>query len=96
MYGTIFNLKPKQGKKDLLIDFFKQDQSRREGMVAWFVMNPDDVEGDLTGIAIFKDKESYKANAERPEQHKNFMEMMEYLDEEPSWNDGTFVIGDMV
>jgi len=95
MYGTIFGLKPKQGKKEALIDYFEQDQSRPQGMKAWFVMNPDD-EGDLVGIAVFKDKESYRANADRPEQHKNFMEMMEYLDQEPSWNDGTFVIGDVV
>lgn len=95
MYGTIFSLKPKQEKKEALIDYFQQDQSRPKGMVAWFVMNPDDA-GDLIGIAIFKDKESYSANAERPEQHENFMEMMEYLDQEPSWNDGTFVIGDIV
>ena len=95
MYGSIFSFKPKQGKKAALIDYLKQDQTIPEGGVAWFVMNPDDA-GDLIGIAIFKDKESYSANAERPEQHENFMEMMEYLDQEPSWNDGTFVIGDIV
>jgi len=58
-------------------------------------MNPDD-EGDLIGIAIFKDKESYRANSERPEQHKSFLEMIEYLDGEPTWNDGTFIIDQIV
>ena len=43
---------------------------------------------------LFKDKEAYVKNAERPEQHENFMKMMELLDEEPSWNDGHFVIGE--
>ncbi|MBM32226.1 MAG: hypothetical protein CL764_05115 [Chloroflexi bacterium] len=95
MYGSIFSLKPKQGKKRDLIDYFKQDQSIPEGGVAWYVMNPDD-EGDLIAIAIFKDKESYRANAEKPEQHKNFLEIMEFLEEEPTWNDGTFVINRIV
>ena len=96
MYGTIFNLNIKPGHEKALLAALKEETtSKPEGMVAWFVMNPDD-EGDLVGIAVFKDKESYRSNAERSEQHKNFMEMMQYLDQEPSWNDGTFVIGDVV
>ncbi|MBK65880.1 MAG: hypothetical protein CL769_02900 [Chloroflexi bacterium] len=93
MYGSIFNLKPKKGKKEALIDHLKNDQDRPEGGVAWYVLNPDN-DGDLVGIAIFKDKESYKANAERPEQHDNFMKMMDFLVEQPKWNDGNFVIGE--
>ncbi len=95
MYGSIFSFKPKQGKKEDLINYLKKDQTIPEGGVAWFVMNPDD-EGDMIGIAIFKDEELYRANSEKPEQHKNFLEMMEYLDEEPKWNDGTFIINQIV
>ena len=93
MYGSIFNLKPKKGKKDDLINHLKNDEDRPEGGIAWYVLNPDN-DGDLVGIAIFKDKESYVKNAERPEQHESFMKMMDFLDEEPSWNDGNFVIGE--
>ena len=95
MYGSIFSFKPKQGKKEDLINYLKKDQTIPEGGMAWFVMNPDD-EGDMIGIAIFKDEELYRANSEKPEQHKNFLEMMEYLDEEPKWNDGTFIINQIV
>ena len=93
MYGSIFNLKPKKGKKEDLINHLKNDEDRPEGGIAWYVLNPDN-DGDLIGIAIFKDKESYVKNAERPEQHESFMKMMDLLDEEPSWNDGHFVIGE--
>ena len=93
MYGSIFNLKPKKGKKDDLINHLKYDEDKPEGGIAWYVLNPDN-DGDLVGIAIFKDKESYVKNAERPEQHESFMKMMDLLDEEPSWNDGNFVIGE--
>ena len=92
MYGSIFSLKPKQGMREDLINSLK-DNSTPEGMIYWYVMNPDD-DGDLVGIAIFKSKEAYKLNAERPETHQNFIKMMEFLDEEPSWNDGEFVIGE--
>ena len=92
MYGSIFSLKQKQGMKEGLIDSFK-DNSTPEGMISWYLMNPDD-DGDLIGIAIFKSKEAYKLNAERPETHQNFIKMMEFLDEEPLWNDGEFVIGE--
>ena len=94
MYGSIFSLKPKQGMREDLINSFK-DNSTPEGMVSWYVMNPDD-NGDLIGIAVFKDKESYKSNAEKPETHQNFIKMMELLEEEPTWNDGEFVIGEVI
>ncbi|MBA4715182.1 MAG: hypothetical protein H2015_01165 [Chloroflexi bacterium] len=93
MYGSIFNLKPKQGKKNELINHLKMDEDKPEGGLAWYVLNPDD-DGDLVAIAVFKDKDSYVANAERPEQHENFMKMMGLLEEEPKWKDGQFVIGE--
>ena len=58
MYGSIFNLKPKKEKKEALIDHLKNDQDRPEGGVAWYVLNPDN-DGDLVGIAIFKDNVKY-------------------------------------
>ena len=93
MYGSIFNLKPKKGKKEELINHLKNNEEKPNGGVAWYVLDPDN-NSDLVAIAIFEDKESYIVNAERPEQHENFMKMMEFLDEEPIWNDGNFVIGE--
>tara|TARA_Y100001935_G_scaffold2668_1_gene2200 strand:- start:3620 stop:3907 length:288 start_codon:yes stop_codon:yes gene_type:complete len=93
LYGSIFNLKPKKGKKEELINHLKNNEEKPDGGVAWYVLDPDN-NGDLVAIAIFKDKESYIANAGRPEQHENFMKMMEFLDKEPTWNDGNFVIGE--
>ncbi|MBM01739.1 MAG: hypothetical protein CL762_05070 [Chloroflexi bacterium] len=94
MYGSIFSMKPKEGQKEALIELL-QGSPNNSRMVAWFVMNPDD-DGDLMGVAIFKDKESYKVNAEKEETHQNFLEMMEFLEEEPSWNDGSFVVGEFI
>ncbi|MQG39946.1 MAG: hypothetical protein FI718_08200 [SAR202 cluster bacterium] len=93
MYGTIFNLKVKSGHESSLIDLFKKYE-KPEGGVAWYVMKPDNQQ-DWIGVAVFSDKESYKANAENPEQHQRFLEMMEHLEAEPTWTDGNYVVSQL-
>ena len=93
MYGTIFNLKVKSGHENSLIDLF-QNYEKPEGGVAWYVMRPDNQQ-DWVGVAVFSDKESYKANAENPEQHQRFLEMMEHLEAEPTWTDGNYVVSQL-
>ena len=39
-------------------------------MVCWFLLDPDNATENMTGVAVFKDKESYIDNANRPEQHE--------------------------
>ena len=61
MYGTIFNLNIRPGHEDKLLATMKEEStSKPEGMVAWFVMNPDDKD-EWTGVAIFESKEAYMA-----------------------------------
>ena len=94
MYGSIFNLDVKEGCEQNLIDIFNEVENP-PGAVAFFLMKPGDG-SDLIGVAIFENKEAYIANADRPEQHENFSNMMEYLNSEPSWTDGTYPIGRVV
>tara|TARA_B100000700_G_scaffold146341_1_gene162839 strand:- start:7885 stop:8175 length:291 start_codon:yes stop_codon:yes gene_type:complete len=94
MYGSIFSFKVKNGHEDDLLNLFKSyDQDRPEGGLAWFVLNADSKE-EWLGVAVFENKEAYVANAERPEQHENFMQMMEHLESEPEWTDGEFIVGE--
>ena len=97
MYGTIFELNIRPGHQDKLLTIMKEDAltSNPKGMVAWFVLNPDEKD-EWTGVAIFESKEAYVANANRPEQHQLFLKMMEHLESEPTWTDGTYVIGEIV
>ena len=62
MYGTIFNLKVKSGHKEKLIEVMKNQARNPEGLLAWFLMNPDDDE-DLIGVAVFENKDAHLANA---------------------------------
>ena len=95
MYGTIFNLNIKPGHEEALLAALKEETtSKPEGMIGWFVMNPDDKD-EWIGVAIFESKEAYVLNANRPEHHESFLKMMEHLETEPTWTDGTYVIGEI-
>ena len=96
MYGTIFSLDIKPGHQDkLLATMEKEATSKPQGMLAWFVMKPDDKE-DWIGVAVFDSKESHVNNSSRPEQHQMFLKMMEHLESEPEWTDGTYVVTDIL
>ena len=95
MYGTIFNLKVKPGHLDALTKII-DDNGVPDGGVAWFLMKPDDEKADLIGVAVFESKEAHIANSNRPGQHEMFIKMMEHLVEEPSWTDGTYIMGETV
>ena len=95
MYGTIFSLNVKSGHEEALLKVLNDDATPKpKGMVAWFVMKPDEME-DWLGVAVFESKEAHLTNANSPEQHEAFLKFMEHLEEEPTWTDGTYVIGEV-
>ncbi|PZC41403.1 MAG: hypothetical protein DK303_001526 [Chloroflexi bacterium] len=92
MYGTIFNLDVKEGcEQELMANFDKLENP--PGAVAFFLMKPDKMNSELIGVAVFESRDAYVKNANRPEQHQNFTNMMQYLTSEPAWNDGEYLIG---
>ena len=92
MYGTIFKLDIKPGHHEELLDELKNHTPK--GMTAFFVMNTDEKD-EWIGVSVFESKEAYVANAESPEQHEMFLSVMEHLETEPKWTDGTYVIGEI-
>jgi quinol monooxygenase YgiN len=95
MYGTIFRMMVKPGKEsDLRAVFQKWERERKPkvaGAVASFVLKSDRVPGEYLGVAVFKDKKSYTANAKDPEQDKWFRQMRLLLQSDPEWNDGEYI-----
>ena len=95
MYGSIFRMKVKSGQEQKLIDLWKEwDEEQRpkiKGSVAGFIMKPDKKSGELIGVAVFQDKASYKANADRPEQDKWYRKLREHLQADPEWEDGEYI-----
>jgi quinol monooxygenase YgiN len=91
MYGTIMRAKVKPGRKAEFEKLMQQQvpsaDAYGQGMhsyeIAWEDKDPD----RIVMIVRFKDRESYNANADRPETDKEYREMLEYLVGEPEWID---------
>ena len=98
LYGTIFHMKVKPGKEANVItcfqDWEKYRQPNADGAIGGFVMRPDNAPNTLIGVAMFRDKASFVANGKTPEQNAWYIEVMHYLEEEPTWEDGEYVMED--
>lgn len=98
MYGTIFRMKVKPGQTQAVADMFKQwDQEVKpavDGAVAGNLMKPDRRSDELIGVAIFRDEQSYRANAENPKQNEWFQSLREQLIDDPEWEDGEYLVID--
>ena len=95
MYGTIFNLRVKDGHERDLLETMDERNLEIKGAVAWFLMRPDDKKADLVGVAVFESKEAHIRNANRPEQHEAFTRIMEHLASEPTWTDGEYILSEI-
>jgi quinol monooxygenase YgiN len=89
MYGTIAKLDAKQGA---LEELRKMENGRQPaGYIGSYVFQSDKDSNELWLVAIFKNKATYVANANSPEQDKEFKSLMQFLKTEPEWHDGEIV-----
>ena len=95
MYGTIFHMKVKPGPEQRVVETIEEWERERkpnvDGALTGLLMKPDANTGELIGVAVFKDKSSYTANAGDPEQGKWLGRLRELLEADPVWEDGEFV-----
>jgi heme-degrading monooxygenase HmoA len=97
MYGTIARAHPKPDALAKLREYageFNSGQNRRvPGFVASYIFTPDQKVYDRETVflvAIFEDEATYKANADSPAQHEDYVRMRALLEDDPDWMDGTF------
>lgn len=90
MFGSVFRMQAKPGKKaELLSTMMGEDDHDPKGMRAAYMY---DTGGDeIWGVAVFEDEKSYRANAESPEQDKQYRQFRELLVADPEWHDGTVI-----
>jgi heme-degrading monooxygenase HmoA len=94
MYGTIARFHVKPGAKD---EFVKAMDSFGGALIPgwvadyYFQMDKDPDEYFL--VAIFKDKETYLANADSAAQHERYLVFRSFLTDDPEWHDGSIVSG---
>ncbi len=95
MYGTVAHMRLKAGQENVLPDWMarwdRERAPRINGPVAIYVYRMDSDPRNLVIAVVFRDKESYVANAEDPEQDRWYQEMRQYLEADPEWYDGEIV-----
>ena len=96
MYGTIIRLKVKPGFDEKVVELFEQwNRDRKpnvDGALNGYLMRPDGKADEFVGVALFRDRASYEANASNPEQDRWFRKLRETLLSDPQWEDGEYVV----
>lgn len=92
MYGTVAQMRVKAGMESGFAALSREIEERTvPGFIASFVYQMDRDSRDFFLAVVFESREAYHANAASPEQHQQFLKLMEYLESEPVWNDGEIV-----
>lgn len=95
MYGTIFRLRVKPGREADVLAMIEEWWCERAPQVAGvradYLFRPDGASGELVGVALFADRESYRANAEDPDQDRWYRRFRALLEADPQWEDGEVV-----
>ena len=87
MFGTIYHMSVKPDMKSQAIQAMMDDNRQIKGFIAAYIC---DTGGDeLWGVAVFRDEETYRANANDPEQDKWYRRLRDSLEADPEWHDGT-------
>lgn len=89
MYGTIARFRLKSGVK---ADFIKAMDSFGDavidGWIADYYFQMDEDPDEFYLVAIFKDNQTYQANADSADQHERYLVFRSFLTDDPEWHDG--------
>lgn len=92
MYGTVFRFKASSGKADDVKKQFEEWRTTRqpgvEGAQATYLYQLDADPNAFVGVALFKNRQAYTANADSPEQDAWFKRLRANLEADPEWMDG--------
>jgi len=97
MYGTVFTFRAKEGKaedvKRLVGEWISKRQPNVAGSQAGYLYQLDSDQNAFVGVAVFKDKQTYVANADSAEQDTWFKELRAKIEADPEWMDGEVIGG---
>jgi hypothetical protein len=92
MFGTVARFTAKPGSEDALRELTRDEgDAPGQGHVFHAVYKLDKGEDDYILVAGFRDRESYVANAESPEQNEFYQKFRALLVSDPEWMDGEIV-----
>ena len=92
MYGTIARFRVKQGAEAQLVQIQHEFEALNvPGYVRSSVYRMDADPGQYYLTVVFDSKESYRANAESPEQDARYRKILALMEGEPEWHDGEII-----
>ncbi len=93
MYGTVARMKVKPGEVDALKKVMDEFSATRQpkGYLGEIVYQTDNDPNELFVAVFFSSKEDYHANANDPEQDKEYQKMRAHLASDPEWHDGEVI-----
>jgi quinol monooxygenase YgiN len=92
MYGTIARFRLKPGVKDEFVETMDRfGEAIIPGWLADYYFQMDSDPDEFYLVAIFRDRETYLANADSIEQHERYLIFRSFLVDDPEWHDGFIV-----
>lgn len=92
MFGTIARFQLKPGTQARLFELLRSFESANvDGYIGQYVYRSDKDLNEYYLAVIFRDRESYMANADSPEQDRRYRQLAELFVGEPEWHDGEIV-----
>jgi len=95
MFGTIFRVQPRPGHEQSVTEYFERWEQQRSGNVRGYtgmtVLRPAATPGELLGAVVFRDRETYEANAADPDMDRWYQQLRSHLIADPIWEDGEVI-----
>ena len=90
MYGTVARLRAKAGQEAEFEKLLERLESEPvAGFIGSYLYRLDEDLREYYFVVLFESREAYIANAESAEQHARYLQMIELLEGEPEWHDGS-------
>jgi heme-degrading monooxygenase HmoA len=92
MFGTIARLRLKPGTQGRMFQLLRDFESVEvDGYIGQYIYRSEESPNEYYLVVLFRDRESYMANADSPEQDGRYRQLAELFAEEPEWHDGEVV-----
>jgi quinol monooxygenase YgiN len=94
MFGTIARFTVQTGKEDEFLAIGEQwtrERGESTGQVVEYVFKVEGRQREYLVVGIFRDRDTYRANAQDPETDRWYRRMRAVLEADPEWNDGEVI-----
>ena len=91
MYGTIARMRVKPGMAEAFYNWNMQHNVEDTSPGAMLVYQMDSNPDELYVVIAAENRAHYRAMSEAPGMHERYLEMIQFLVEEPEWHDGEVI-----